>query len=64
MAHAFGEFVFDAKARLLTRKGEPVHLTAKACELLQLLASRRPDAVAKKRSTSISGPTRSCRMSA
>ena len=48
MAHAFGEFVFDSKARLLTRRGEPVHLTAKACELLQLLASRRPDAVGKK----------------
>lgn len=48
MAHAFGEFVFDAKARLLTRNGEPVHLTAKACELLHLLASRRPDAVGKK----------------
>ena len=48
MAHAFGDFVFDSKARLLTRKGEPVHLTAKACELLHLLASRRPDAVAKK----------------
>jgi hypothetical protein len=48
MPHAFGEFVFDAKARQLTRKGEPVHLTAKACELLHLLASRRPDAVAKK----------------
>jgi DNA-binding winged helix-turn-helix (wHTH) protein len=48
MAHAFGDFVFDAKARLLTRKGEAVHLTAKACELLHLLASRRPDAVAKK----------------
>lgn len=48
MPHAFGEFVFDAKARLLTRRGEAVHLTAKACELLQLLASKRPDAVAKK----------------
>lgn len=48
MAHAFGEFVFDVKVRQLTRKGEPVHLTAKACELLHLLASRRPDAVAKK----------------
>jgi DNA-binding winged helix-turn-helix (wHTH) protein len=48
MAHEFGEFVFDTKARLLTRRGEPVHLTAKACELLQLLASKRPDAVAKK----------------
>ena len=48
MPHTFGEFVFDAKARLLTRRGEPVHLTAKACELLQLLASKRPEAVAKK----------------
>ncbi|MDO8680869.1 MAG: FHA domain-containing protein [Acidobacteriota bacterium] len=48
MAHAFGDFVFDAKARLLTHRGKPVHLTAKACELLQLLASRRPDAIAKK----------------
>jgi DNA-binding winged helix-turn-helix (wHTH) protein len=48
MPHAFGDFVFDAKARLLTRRGEAVHLTAKACELLQLLASKRPDAVAKK----------------
>ena len=48
MPHAFGEFVFDAKARLLARKGEPVHLTAKACELLQLLASKRPEAVSKK----------------
>ena len=48
MAHAFGEFVFDAGARLLTHRGEPVHVTAKAFELLQLLASRRPDAVAKK----------------
>ena len=48
MAHAFGEFVFDAKARLLTHRAEPVHLTAKACELLQLLASRRPEAVSKK----------------
>lgn len=48
MAHTFGEFVFDAGARLLTHRGEPVHLTAKACELLHLLTSRRPDAVAKK----------------
>lgn len=48
MAQAFGEFVFDATARLLTHRGEPVHLTAKAFELLQLLASRRPDVVAKE----------------
>jgi DNA-binding winged helix-turn-helix (wHTH) protein len=48
MAHSFGEFVFDPSARRLTLRGEPVHLTAKAFELLQLLASRRPDAVAKK----------------
>ncbi|OFW44983.1 MAG: hypothetical protein A3J29_10220 [Acidobacteria bacterium RIFCSPLOWO2_12_FULL_67_14b] len=44
----FGEFVFDAGARLLTRHGEAVHLTAKTVDLLALLSSKRPDAVAKK----------------
>lgn len=46
--HTFGIFVFDTGARLLTRTGEPVHLTAKAIDLLLLLHKRRPDAVAKK----------------
>jgi DNA-binding winged helix-turn-helix (wHTH) protein len=44
----FGVFVFDPGARQLTRVGEPVHLTAKAVDLLTLLVSRRPEAVAKK----------------
>lgn len=46
--HAFGPFVFDRAARLLTRSSRPVHLTAKAVDLLELLISRRPEAVAKK----------------
>ena len=44
----FGDFVFDAGARLLTRSGEPVHLTAKAVDLLSLLSGNAPDAVGKK----------------
>ena len=44
----FGKFSFDAGARLVTKAGEPVHLTSKAIDLLALLAGRRPDAVAKK----------------
>ena len=44
----FGDFVYDAGARLLKRSGEPVHLTAKAIDLLTLLSTRAPDAVAKK----------------
>jgi DNA-binding winged helix-turn-helix (wHTH) protein len=46
--HTFGVYEFDPAARLLTRGGEPVHLTAKAIDLLLLLVSRRPAAVAKK----------------
>jgi DNA-binding winged helix-turn-helix (wHTH) protein len=44
----FGSFSFDAGARLLTQSGEAVHLTSKAIDLLALLVSRRPEAVAKK----------------
>ena len=44
----FGSFAFDAGARLLKRDGEPVHLTAKAMDLLALLAAKAPDAVSKK----------------
>jgi DNA-binding winged helix-turn-helix (wHTH) protein len=44
----FESFTFDAGARLLTRAGEPVHLTAKATDLLTLLAAKAPDAIAKK----------------
>lgn len=48
VSHTFGAFVFDPGARLLTRSGEPVHLTSKATALLELLASRRPEAVTKR----------------
>jgi len=44
----FGSFVLDQGARLVTRDNQPVHLTAKALDLLLLLSSRRPDAVSKK----------------
>ena len=44
----FGVFAFDPGARLLTRAGEPIHLTAKAVDLLVLLISKRPEAVDKK----------------
>ena len=44
----FGDFVFDSGARLLARSGEPVHLTAKAVDLLSLLSAKAPDAVSKK----------------
>ena len=44
----FGSFVLDQGARLVTRDTQPVHLTAKALDLLLLLAGRRPDAVSKK----------------
>jgi len=44
----FGRFHFDPSARLLQLDGEAVHLTAKATDLLSLLASRQPDAVSKK----------------
>lgn len=46
--HTFGVYEFDPAARLLTRGGQPVHLTAKAIDLLSLLVSKRPAAVAKK----------------
>lgn len=44
----FGPFLFDAAARRLTNGVDNVHLTSKAIDLLALLASRQPDAVAKK----------------
>jgi DNA-binding winged helix-turn-helix (wHTH) protein len=44
----FGSFAFDAGARLLRRDGEPVHLTAKAMDLLALLAAKAPGGVSKK----------------
>ncbi len=44
----FGPFQFDAGARLVSKGGAPVHLTAKAIDLLALLSAKQPDAVAKK----------------
>jgi DNA-binding winged helix-turn-helix (wHTH) protein len=44
----FGEFTFNPKARLLTRRGAPIHLTRKALELLELLLSDRPRAFSKE----------------
>ena len=44
----FGNFTFDSGARLLSQDGAAAHLTAKAIDLLLLLSSRAPDAVAKK----------------
>lgn len=45
---SFGKYTFDPAARRLISNGEAVHLTSKAVDLLSLLATRRPDAVAKK----------------
>jgi DNA-binding winged helix-turn-helix (wHTH) protein len=47
MRVAFGEFVLDIAARELLRGGRSVHLEPKAFEFLELLVSRRPDAVSK-----------------
>jgi DNA-binding winged helix-turn-helix (wHTH) protein len=44
----FGSFEFDQAARKLTKSTQPIHLTAKAIDLLALLASKQPVAVAKK----------------
>ena len=44
----FGEFAFDPEARVLTRSGEPVHLTPKAFDLLGTLIEARPRAVRKQ----------------
>jgi len=43
----FDRFVLDAGARRLLRGGREVHLSPKAFDLLQLLVSRRPNAVSK-----------------
>lgn len=48
MQVAFSDFVFDAEARLLTRGGQPVHLSPKAFQLLAELIERRPAAVSKQ----------------
>lgn len=43
----FGDFTFDDGQRLLLRGAAPVHLSTKAFDLLELLVSRRPEAVSK-----------------
>ena len=44
----FADFVIDSDSRLLTRGGEPVHLSRKAFDALLLLLDRRPNAVGKE----------------
>jgi DNA-binding winged helix-turn-helix (wHTH) protein len=43
-----GEFTYDGGRRLLLRQGEAVRLSSKAVQLLDLLLSRRPDAVSRE----------------
>jgi DNA-binding winged helix-turn-helix (wHTH) protein len=43
----FGEVTFDPDARLLLRGPDPVHLTAKAFDLLTLLLKERPRALSR-----------------
>jgi len=47
MRFRFGEFTLDRGTRQLRRRQEERHLEAKAFELLDLLLSRRPEAVSK-----------------
>jgi DNA-binding winged helix-turn-helix (wHTH) protein len=48
MRALFSEYVFDSDVRLLLRAGEPVHLTPKAFQLLELLIESRPRPVSKR----------------
>jgi len=43
----FGACLLDAEARQLLRDGQPVHLSPKAFELLRILVTERPKAIAK-----------------
>ena len=43
----FGECVFDAETRQLSVRGETVHLSAKAFQILELLLENRPKALSK-----------------
>lgn len=47
MEFHFDRFVLDTGARRLLRDGHDVHLSPKALTLLELLVTRRPDAVSK-----------------
>jgi DNA-binding winged helix-turn-helix (wHTH) protein len=44
----FGEFVLDSEARELRRLDQPVHLTPKAFDLLEVLIEKRPRALRKR----------------
>ena len=62
MSVRFGAFVFHAERRQLLHDGAEVHLTPKAFDLLGLLIRGRRPSFRRRRSTSSSGPTRSCPM--
>ena len=47
MRLSFGDFVLDTDARELRRGSEPLHLSTKAFQLLEVLAANRPSAVSK-----------------
>ena len=44
----FGDCVFDGEARTLTRAGQPVGLSPRAFQLLQVLLERRPRVVSRQ----------------
>jgi DNA-binding winged helix-turn-helix (wHTH) protein len=43
-----GDFIFDSETRELLRSGQPVTLSPKAFQLLEILVENRPNAVAKE----------------
>jgi DNA-binding winged helix-turn-helix (wHTH) protein len=47
MQVSFGDFVLDSDSRELRRGPEPVRLSPKALQLLQILATERPKALSK-----------------
>src|SRR5689334_25200986 len=49
MRFEFGEFVIDGDARQVRRGNEPLHLSPKAFDLLEILVAQRPRAVPKQR---------------
>jgi DNA-binding winged helix-turn-helix (wHTH) protein len=48
MAIRFNDFVLDSAARLLTRNGEPVHLSPRTFKLLEVLVTAYPRALSKR----------------
>jgi FHA domain-containing protein len=48
MRVSFGDYLLDSNTRQLERRGELVHLTGKAFQLLVLLIAERPKVIAKK----------------